>query len=128
MTFSPKWQTNLYGRGKEVCRPLEIVTDSDPRASINRKTLEHAHFIARITIAENNIELPERVELFLELYPADEPDLHPYAGYYLVDHTNQGVFWGAATSTGDLGASKINPKTFSDQHLSMSVCLSFLLS
>jgi hypothetical protein len=64
------------------------------------------------------VELPNRVELFLELYPADEPDSHPYAGYYLADHDNQTVFWGAPTSTSDLCALRVNPETFSDHHLS----------
>ncbi|KIM28673.1 hypothetical protein M408DRAFT_8509 [Serendipita vermifera MAFF 305830] len=113
--------TNLYGKGKAVSRPLEIVTDSDPRDPVTRKTLEHAHFIAQVTIAENEVELPDRVELFLELYPADEPDLHPYAGYYLVDHTNQVVFWGAASTTNDLGAFRVNPGTFSDHHLKLQL-------
>ena len=102
----------------KVCRPLEIVTDSDPRDPTTRKTLEHAHFIAQLTIAENDVELPTRVELFLELYPENEKKLHPYAGYYLVDHTAQVVFWGAPSSTNDLGADKVNPVVFSDQHLS----------
>ena len=96
------------------------MTDSDPRDPVTRKTLEHAHFIARITIAENNVELPNRVELFLELYPADQPDNHPFAGYYLVDHDNQTIFWGAPTSTTDLCALRVNPETFSDHHLSTS--------
>jgi len=62
--------------------------------------------------------LPDHVELFLELYPADEPDIHPYAGYYLADHDNQTIFWGAPTTTSDMGALRVNPETFSDHHLS----------
>jgi hypothetical protein len=85
---------------------------------VTRKTLEHAHFITRVTVAENNIELPERTELFLELYPEREEDLHPYAGYYLVDHEDQIIFWAAPISTSDLGAHPVNPGTFADQHLS----------
>jgi hypothetical protein len=64
------------------------------------------------------VDLPERVELFLELYPANEPEQHPYAGYYLVDHDKQMIFWGAPSSTSDLGALRVNPDTFSNHHLS----------
>ncbi|KAG8827162.1 hypothetical protein FRC17_007963 [Serendipita sp. 399] len=109
--------TLLFDKGKPLCRPLEIVTDSDPRDPVTRKTLEHAHFIARVTVAENNFELPERSELFIELYPENEPDLRPYAGYYLADHTNQTIFWAAPVKTDDLGALRVNPGTFGDQHL-----------
>ncbi|KAG8776956.1 hypothetical protein FRC15_011608, partial [Serendipita sp. 397] len=86
-----------------------------------RKTLEHAHFIARITVAENEFELPERSELFIELYPEDEPDLRPYAGYYLADHDNQTIFWAAPVKTDDLGALRVNPGTFADQHLKLQL-------
>jgi hypothetical protein len=64
------------------------------------------------------VDLPELVELFLELYPADEPDEHPFSGYYLVDHDNQMIFWGAPSSTSELGALRVNPDTFSNHHLS----------
>jgi hypothetical protein len=102
------------------------VTDSDPRNLITRKTLEHAHFITRVTIAENDFDLPDRVQLFLELYPEDEEDVHPYAGYYLADLDNQTIFWAAPTTTNDLGAHKVNPETFSEQHL--STCSTWLSS
>lgn len=104
-----------------LSRPLEIVTDSDPRDPVTHKTLEHAHFITRVTIAENNIELPERTELFLELYPEEEEDLHPYAGYYLVDHDDQTVFWATEVDTQDISAYKVNPGTFNDQHLKLQM-------
>jgi hypothetical protein len=100
---------------------VEIVTDSDPRNPMTRKTLEHAHFITRITIAENNVELPERTELFLELYPEEEKDFHPYAGYYLADHDHQTVFWAAEVESRDIGAYKVNPETYSDQHLKLQM-------
>lgn len=58
------------------------------------------------------------MQLWLELYPEDEPDLHPYAGYYLADLDNQTIFWAAPTTTQDLGALMVNPETFSEQHLS----------
>ncbi|CAG8717273.1 7240_t:CDS:1, partial [Acaulospora colombiana] len=90
----------------------------DPRNPVTRKTLEHAHFITRVTVAENDLELPEHSELFLELYPERDEDLHPYAGYYIADHNNQTVFWAAPISTIDLGAHPVNPGTFADQHLS----------
>jgi hypothetical protein len=66
------------------------------------------------------VVLPDRVELFLELYAADEPEKHPYAGYYLVDHENHMIFWGAQSHTSTLGALKVNPDTFSNHHLSES--------
>lgn len=85
---------------------------------MTRKKLEHAHFIAQVTIAENDFQLPDRAELFLELYPEEEEDLYPYAGYYLVDHENQTIFWATEVDTKDIGALRVNPGTFSDQHLS----------
>ncbi|PVF98887.1 hypothetical protein CPB86DRAFT_334111 [Serendipita vermifera] len=108
--------TPLYYNEKPLCRPLPIVTDSDPRNPITRKTLEHAHFITRVTVADNDLELPEHTELFLELYPDVEPGLHPYAGYYLADHDNQVVFWADQISTSDLDTHPVNPGTFADQH------------
>lgn len=113
--------TLLYGKGKAVCRPLPIVTDSDPRDPVVRKTLEHAHFITRVTVAENEFELPKRCELFIELYREDEEDLRPYAGYYLADHDNQVVFWAAPTTTNDVGGLRVNPGTFADQHLRLQL-------
>ena len=104
------------------------MTDSDPRDPLTRKLLEHAHFIARVTIKEYNVDLPERVELFLELYPVDEPENHPYAGYYLVDHDSQMIFWGAPSSTSELGALRVNPDTFSNHHLSKLSAFSNSLS
>lgn len=109
----------LFDKGKPISIPLEIVTDSDPRNLVTRKTLEHAHFITRVTIAENNFELPKHVQLFLELYSAENVDERPYARYYLVDLDNQTVFWAADINTKDLCAHMVNPKTFSEQHLSM---------
>ena len=94
-----------------------MVTDSDPRDPIVRKTLEHAHFFARISVKQNVLELPERCELFIELYPEDEEAKRPYAGYYLADHDNQVVFWADATTTKDIGCLRVNPETFADQHL-----------
>ena len=102
-----------------------MVTDSDPRDAVVRKTLEHAHFIARISVAENDFKLPEHCELFIELYPEDEEDMRPYAGYYLADHDNQVVFWAAATTTNDIGGLRVNPETFADQHLRKSNILNF---
>ncbi|CAG7846419.1 SubName: Full=Uncharacterized protein {ECO:0000313/EMBL:CCA66961.1} [Serendipita indica DSM 11827] len=113
--------TPLYGKGKAVCPPLSIVTDSDPRDHVVRKTLEHAHFIARVTVMENKFELPKRCELFIELYREDEEDLRPYAGYYLADHDNQVVFWAASTTINDIGGLKVNPETFANQHLRLQL-------
>lgn len=117
----------MYDKGRLLSRPLEIVTDSDPRDPIVHKTLEHAHFIARVTIAENNVELPERTELFLELYPEEDEDLHPYAGYYLVDHDSQTVFWATEVDTQDINAYKVNPVTFTDQHLKLQMTQQYWL-
>lgn len=75
--------------------------------------------IVRRTLVENEVRLPQFVELFLELYPKEDKPLYKYGGYYLVDHEKNTVFWATEVDTADIKMEgKINPSTFSDRHLS----------
>jgi hypothetical protein len=95
-----------------------MFTDSDPRKPLIRKTLEHAHYLVCKEIATRQVKLPNETELFIQLYPAEDETWHQYAGYYLIDHDNQLLFWATPTSTSDLAGWKVNPNTFDHQHLS----------
>ena len=71
---------------------LTIVTDADPRSSRNLRGLEAVHRQVVEDITNQNMRLPERVQLFIELYP-EEDDWSHVGGYYLADLDNQSIFW-----------------------------------
>ncbi|CAG8768992.1 7965_t:CDS:2, partial [Acaulospora colombiana] len=60
-------QTHKYKEDTPLCKPLGIFTDSDPRIYSVRKTLEYAYYVVCKEIAACRIELPQEVDLFLEL-------------------------------------------------------------
>jgi uncharacterized protein YqfB (UPF0267 family) len=71
---------------------LTIVTDADPRKPRNLRGIENVHRQVVEAIKERNMTLPEKVQLFIEIYP--EQDEYDYVGgYYLADLDNQSIFW-----------------------------------
>jgi len=72
---------------------LTIVTDSDPRILRNRLGLESVHLQVVEAINDQDMRLPEMVQLFIQLYPEQDEDWRHIGGYYLADLDNQSVFW-----------------------------------
>ena len=72
---------------------LTIVTDSDPRNSRNLRGLESTHRQVVEAINKQDIRLPAKVQLFIELYPEQDECWRHVGGYYLADLDNQSVFW-----------------------------------
>jgi hypothetical protein len=71
---------------------LTIVTDANPRVERNFRGLESLHRQVVEAIQKQNIQLPKRVQLFIELYPKGDGWSH-VGGYYLADLDNQSLFW-----------------------------------
>jgi len=72
---------------------LTIVTDSNPRNKRNLLGLESVHHQVVEAIKEQNMRLPENVQLFIQLYPEQDESWGHVGGYYLADLDNQSVFW-----------------------------------
>ena len=71
---------------------LTIVTDADPRNSRNLRGLETVHRQVVEAIKDQNMRLPKRCQLFIEIYPEQDDWAH-VGGYYLADLENQSIFW-----------------------------------
>ena len=71
---------------------LTIVTDSDPRNTRNLRGLENVHRQVVEAIKDQDMRLPKRVQLFIEIYP-ERDDWSRVGGYYLADLDNQSIFW-----------------------------------
>jgi hypothetical protein len=100
---------------------LTIVTDSNPRDERNFRGLESLHRQVVEAIQEQNIQLPKRVQLFIELYPKGDGWSH-VGGYYLADLDNQSLFWVEDIDSQDLGlGDKINFGVFGEQHLKLTL-------
>ena len=71
---------------------LTIVPDSDPRNTRNLRGLENVHLQVVEAIRDQDMRLPIRVQLFIEIYPEQDVWSH-VGGYYLADLDNQSIFW-----------------------------------
>jgi hypothetical protein len=71
---------------------LTIITDSDPRNNRNLRGLENVHRQVVDAIKDQDIRLPDKVQLFIEFYPEQDYWGH-VGGYYLADFDNQSIFW-----------------------------------
>ena len=69
-----------------------IVTDADPRNKRNLRGLEHVHLQVVEAVRNRDMRLPEKVQLFIEIYP-EQDDWGHVGGYYLADLDNQSIFW-----------------------------------
>jgi len=73
-------------------RTLTIVTDADPRNPRNLRGLESVHRQVMEAIRVQDMSLPNKVQLFIEIYP-EQDDWTLAGGYYLADLDNQSIFW-----------------------------------
>ena len=71
---------------------LTIVTDSDPRNPRNLRGLVNVHCQVVEAIKDQDMRLPKKVQLFIEIYPKQDDWSHA-GGYYLADLDNQSIFW-----------------------------------
>ncbi len=71
---------------------LTIVTDANPRNSRNLSSLESIHRQVVEAIRDQDVCLPKRCQLFIEIYPEQDDWAH-VGGYYLADLDNQSIFW-----------------------------------
>ena len=69
-----------------------IVTDADPRDKRNLRGIENVHLQVVKAVRDRDIRLPEKVQLFIEIYPKQD-DWGHVGGYYLADLDNQSIFW-----------------------------------
>jgi len=122
---------------------LTIVTDADPRDDRNILGLESVHRQVVEAIKEQDMPLPTKVQLFIQLYPEQDESWGGFGGYYLADLDNQSVFWYVDyavvtlfcliirfrvenTDSLDLGlGGKINVGVFGEQHLSTCFSLTW---
>ena len=72
---------------------LTIVTDSDPRNPRNLLGLESVHRQVVEAINKQDMPLPKKVQLFIQLYPEQDESWGHVGGYYLADLDSQSVFW-----------------------------------
>ena len=97
-TLPAGWVEHTHLEGKlyyvrdESNAILTIVTDSDPRNSRNLRGLENVHRQVVGAIRDQDMCLPKRVQLFIEIYPEQDVWSH-VGGYYLADLDNQSIFW-----------------------------------
>jgi len=73
-------------------RTLTIVTDADPRIPRNLRGLESVHRKVVEVISAQGMSLPNKVQLFIEIYP-EQDDYKDVGGYYLADLDNQSILW-----------------------------------
>jgi len=74
-------------------RTLTIVTDADPRNPRNLRGLESVHRQVVGAINAQGMSLPNKVQLFIEIYPEQDHDYEDVGGYYLADLDNQSILW-----------------------------------
>jgi len=84
-----------YGSNPIQCAPrtLTIVTDADPRIPRNLCGLESVYLQVVEAIRARHMSLPNKVQLFIEIYPESDDVWRNAGGYYLADLDNQSIFW-----------------------------------